>query len=94
MTRRQHFLLFVKILMCYLQEHNPGMTTGVKTIVRECTRSSRNSIQGRHDDAALLMHLVAKRLQLFLGATTWNEIKHCFQEFCKRKNVHIMVYRA
>jgi len=87
-TKRQQFLLFIKILIKYIESKHPDLKAGVKKIVRECTNGNRNGILGY----APLMQAIGKRLQLLLGQARWAEANLCFQVFCARNNVPITNY--
>eukprot|EP00977_Amphora_coffeiformis_P013751 scaffold3667_cov180-Amphora_coffeaeformis.AAC.12 len=45
-TKRQQFLLFIKILIKYIESQHPSLKAEIKKIVRECTHGNRNGVRG------------------------------------------------
>ena len=84
LTQRQQFLVFVKILLKYVdRQNNPHLKRNAKAVVAECTR------RNRHGDPHYtpLQDAVERRLRLTLGEVHWARAKLCFDTYIVRHGI-------
>jgi hypothetical protein len=84
LSERQEFLLFIKMLLHYLQvSGNPRLKMRVKAIVAECTSRNRR----REPDYVNLPQVVEARLRGIVGELYWTQAKDSVNEYIKRKGL-------
>ena len=84
LTERQQFLIFVKILLKYIDRtNNPQLRRAAKAVVAECTRRNRMG----DTDYMPLQAAVERRLRTTLGEVHWTRAKLCFDTYVARQGI-------
>jgi len=80
-NERKMFLVFVKVLLKYLEKTNDdSLQTRAKAVIAECTMRNRNG----DSDYLCLQAAVERRLQLCLGKWHWDRAQICYHRFLER----------
>uniref|UniRef100_A0A7S3P5H5 Uncharacterized protein n=1 Tax=Amphora coffeiformis TaxID=265554 RepID=A0A7S3P5H5_9STRA len=91
LTERQQFLIFVKILLKYVERtNNPQLQRTAKAVVAECTRRNRMG------DAEYmpLQAAVERHLRVSLGEVHWSRAKLCFDTYLARQGIRTIHINA
>lgn len=85
LTERQQFLVFIKILLKYVERtNNPQLRRTIKAVVTDCTRRNRNG-----ETAFMpLQAAVERRLRIVLGEVHWSRARMCFDSYVERQGIH------
>lgn len=84
LTERQQFLIFVKILLKYIDRtNNPQLRIRAKAVVAECTQRNRMG----DTDYMPLQDAVERRLRVSLGEVHWARAKLCFDTYVARQQI-------
>jgi len=84
LTERQQFVIFVKILLKYVERtNNPQLQRTAKAVVAECTRRNRMG----DVDYMPLQAAVERQLRVSLGELHWSRAKLCFDTYVARQGI-------
>lgn len=75
--QRQTFLVFTRILMAYLERHDPSLRQIAREVMRDCCKRSQSQEQG-YESATDALH---ERLREILPAAYWNQVSQATRLF-------------
>jgi hypothetical protein len=80
-ARKERFLMFVRVLMKYLEQKDPDMHTRAKAVIRECADKNKNKERGYESVTASMQ----KRLKDMVGDAYWGRAEAYLNHFLKQK---------
>ena len=79
--QRRTFFVFVRLLMAYMELHDPPLLQVVRTIMRTCSKRSQEQAPGYHSTVAALH----ERLRSLIPPEYWTRAIHFTHEYLRRR---------
>lgn len=79
---RKNLMVFIQIMLKYLDNNDRNLRVEVKKAVADCTKKNREG----HSDYRFLVDSITRRLRLVVGDMHWSQLENLMEHY--RKNYH------